>query len=409
MLARHERHLIARYLWPGAGGRLVLLVGAIGCIGVAIGVASLVLVLAVMNGATAKLASSVAPVDGHLSITAAAHQLMDEAQVAAAIARLPGVARAEPLREITAALSIDGRMSPIRLQGLYRDGLARHPALSRMAMGRRPDSPDSIAVGENAALQLGLLPGMPVALGRVEVAPDRAVSLKLFNARVAGLYHDDEADGGQSPVVIGPVAGLPILDDTAAATRRVAVTLTKPADEAMVTGEIRRRLGPGYRIASWTQTNRTLLAALATEKIGMTIAVGLVTVIALFNILSSMTLLARSKRREIAVLRSMGMSARGIARVFTAVGSVIAGVGAVTGLTLASGLLTQRERIAAFALSLAPTRERELDVFLSLPIGISPHEVAIIGVCVLAGAVLASLYPAWQAARVSPALVLRGE
>jgi len=409
MLARHERHLIARYLWPGAGGRMVLLVGAIGCIGVAIGVASLVLVLAVMNGATAKLASSVAPVDGHLSITAAAHQLMDEAQVAAAIARLPGVARAEPMREITAALSIDGRMSPIRLQGLYPDGLTRHPGLSRMAMGRRPNAPDSIAVGENAALQLGLLPGMPVALGRVEVAPDRAVSLKLFDARVAGLYHDDEADGGQSPVVIGPVAGLPILDDTAAVTRRVAVTLTKPADEAVVTGEIRRRLGPGYRIASWTQTNRTLLAALATEKIGMTIAVGMVTVIALFNILSSMTLLARSKRREIAVLRSMGMSARGIARVFTAVGSVIAGVGALAGLTLASGLLTQRERIAAFALWLAPTRERELDVFLSLPIGISPHEVAIIGVCVLAGAVLASLYPAWQAARVSPALVLRGE
>ncbi|MDQ1229068.1 ABC transporter permease [Sphingomonas sp. SORGH_AS_0879] len=409
MLARHERHLIARYLWPGAGGRLVLLVGAIGCVGVAIGVASLVLVLAVMNGATAKLASSVAPVDGHLSITAAAHRLMDEAQVAAAIARLPGVARAKPLREITAALSIDGRMGPIRLQGLYPDGLARHPGLSRMAMGRRPDSPDSIAVGENAALQLGLLPGMPVALGRVEVGSDGAVSLKLFDARVAGLYHDDEADGGQSPVVIGPVAGLPILDDRAAVTRRVAVTLTKPADEAMVTGEIRRRLGPGYRIASWTQSNRALLAALATEKIGMTIAVGLVTVIALFNILSSMTLLARSKRREIAVLRSMGMSARGIARVFTTVGSVIAGVGAVAGLTLASGLLTQRDRIAAFVLWLAPTRERDLDVFLSLPIGISPHEVTIIGVCVLAGAVLASLYPAWQAARVSPALVLRGE
>ena len=409
MLARHERHLIARYLWPGAGGRLVLLVGAIGCIGVAIGVASLVLVLAVMNGATAKLASSVAPVDGHLSITAAAHQLMDEAQVAAAIARLPGVARAEPLREITAALSIDGRMSPIRLQGLYPDGLARHPGLSRMAMGRRPDSPDSIAVGENAALQLGLLPGMPVALGRGEVGSDRAVSLKLFDARVAGLYHDDEADGGQSPVVIGPVAGLPILDDRAAVSRRVAVTLAKPADEAMVAGEIRRRLGSGYRITSWTQSNRALLAALATEKIGMTIAVGLVTVIALFNILSSMTLLARSKRREIAVLRSMGMSARGIARVFTTVGSVIAGVGAVAGLTLASGLLTQRDRIAAFVLWLAPTRERDLDVFLSLPIGVSPHEVAIIGVCVLAGAVLASLYPAWQAARVSPALVLRGE
>ena len=68
MLARHERHLIARYLWPGAGGRLVLLVAAIGCTGVMIGVAALVLVIAVMNGAQTKLADSVAPLDGHLSI-----------------------------------------------------------------------------------------------------------------------------------------------------------------------------------------------------------------------------------------------------------------------------------------------------------------------------------------------------
>lgn len=69
MLARHERHLIARYLWPGAGGRLVLLVAGIGCTGVMIGVAALVLVIAVMNGAQTKLAESVAPVDGHLSVT----------------------------------------------------------------------------------------------------------------------------------------------------------------------------------------------------------------------------------------------------------------------------------------------------------------------------------------------------
>lgn len=152
MFAFHERRLIARYLWPGAGGRLVLLVGAIGCIGVAIGVASLVLVMAVMNGAHAKLASTVAPVDGHLSITAAAHQRMDEERVAAIIARLPGVARAEPLRELTAALSIDGRMSPVRVQGLTAQDIARHPALVRPAMGVRPTAPDTIAVGENAAL-----------------------------------------------------------------------------------------------------------------------------------------------------------------------------------------------------------------------------------------------------------------
>ncbi|KTT69311.1 FtsX-like permease family protein [Sphingomonas sanguinis] len=409
MFAFHERRLIARYLWPGAGGRLVLLVGAIGCIGVAIGVASLVLVMAVMNGAHAKLASTVAPVDGHLSITAAAHQRMDEERVAAIVTRLPSVARAEPLRELTAALSIDGRMSPVRVQGLTAQGIARHPALVRPAMGVRPTAPDTIAVGENAALQLGLLPGSPVAIGRVEVAPDRSVNLRLFQARVSGLYHDDDAVGDEAPVILGPSHGLAVLDDGTAVTRRVAVTLVRPQEENRVAAEIRHRLGPAYRITSWTQANRALIAALATEKIGMTIAVGLVTVIALFNVLSSMTLLARSKRREIAVLRSMGMSAHGIARVFASVGSIIAAVGAMTGLALATGLLTQRERITALALWLVPSRERELNIFLSLPIGIAPQAVATIGLCVMAGAVFASLYPAWVAARIPPSLVLRGE
>ncbi|MEJ8630849.1 ABC transporter permease [Sphingomonas sp. I4] len=147
MLASHERRLIARYLWPGAGGRLVLLVAAIGCIGVAIGVASLVLVVAVMNGAQAKLASTVAPVDGHLSITAAAHQRMNETQVAAIVARLPGVARAEPLREVTTALSVDGRISSVRVQGLTPEGIAHHPALVRPAMGydRTHPAPSQLA------------------------------------------------------------------------------------------------------------------------------------------------------------------------------------------------------------------------------------------------------------------------
>ncbi|MEG3092436.1 ABC transporter permease [Sphingomonas sp. PB1R3] len=408
MLASHERRLIARYLWPGAGGRLVLLVAAIGCIGVAIGVASLVLVVAVMNGAQAKLASTVAPVDGHLSITAAAHQRMNETQVAAIVARLPGVARAEPLREVTTALSVDGRISSVRVQGLTPEGIARHPALVRPAMGVRPNAPGTIAIGQNAALRLGLLPGSPVAIGRVAVGPDQSVDLQLFEVRVSGLYDDDEAVGGKAPVLLGPVDGLAVLDGPAV-TRRVAVTLNRPEDEPAILAAIRRHLGSAYRITSWMQTNRTLLAALATEKVGMTIAVGLVTVIALFNILSSMTLLARSKRREIAVLRSMGTSASSIARIFATVGSVIAASGATAGMALAGGMLAQRDRIAALMLWLVPARAAELDLFLSLPIGIAAHEVATIGVCVMAGAVLASLYPAWAASRVPPALVLRGE
>jgi len=408
MLARHERHLIARYLWPGAGGRLVLLVAGIGCTGVMIGVAALVLVIAVMNGAQTRLADSVAPVDGHLSVTLPAAARPTEAQVAAMIARIPGVVRTEPIREITAGLSIDGRITPITLQGRDPRTLYRLVPTMRSALAHSPDPANAVAIGQTAALQLGLFPGDRIAIGRVLLGPDRTLSLDLTPARVTAFYPDDDK-GGDRVTVYAPLDSLPILQDNSAVTRRVAVVLADAAQEAAVTAAIRRRLGPAYPIISWQQANRALLAALVTEKIGMTIAVGLVTLVALFNILSSMTLLARAKRREIAILRTMGVTARSIMRIFATVGSIIALIGAGIGLSLAAALLTQRGAIVAAVRHLSPARQAEWDVFLSLPIGISARELAVIASSVLAGAVLASLYPAWRAGRTSPALVLRAD
>ncbi|APX65072.1 hypothetical protein AV944_03560 [Sphingomonas sp. LK11] len=408
MLARHERHLIARYLWPGAGGRLVLLVAAIGCTGVMIGVAALVLVIAVMNGAQTRLADSVAPVDGHLSVTLPAGARPTEAQVAAMIARIPGVVRTEPIREITAGLSIDGRITPITLQGRDPRTLYRLVPTMGSALAHSPDPANAVAIGQTAALQLGLFPGDRIAIGRVMLGPDRTLSLDLAPARVAAFYPDDDK-GGDRVTVYAPLDSLPILQNDSAVTRRVAVVLADPAQEAAVTAAIRQRLGPAYPIISWQQANRALLAALVTEKIGMTIAVGLVTLVALFNILSSMSLLARAKRREIAILRTMGVTARSIMRIFATVGSIIALIGAGIGLSLAAALLTQRGAIVAAVRHLSPARQAEWDVFLSLPIGISARELAVIALSVLAGAVLASLYPACRAGRTSPALVLRAD
>ncbi|KTW01342.1 hypothetical protein NS355_00525 [Sphingomonas yabuuchiae] len=408
MLARHERHLIARYLWPGAGGRLVLLVAGIGCTGVMIGVAALVLVIAVMNGAQTRLADSVAPVDGHLSVTVPASARLTEAQVAATIARIPGVVRTELIREVTAGLSIDGRITPITLQGRDTRTLYRLVPTMRSALAHSPDPASAVAIGQNATLQLGLFPGDRIAIGRVVLGPDRTLSLDLTPARIAAFYADDDK-GGDRVTVYAPLDSLPILRDDSAITRRVAVVLTDAAQEAAVMAAIRRRLGPAYPITSWQQANRALLAALVTEKIGMTIAVGLVTLVALFNILSSMTLLARAKRREIAILRTMGVTARSIMRIFATVGSIIALIGAGIGLSLAAALLTQRAAIVAAVRHLSPARQAEWDVFLSLPIGISARELAVIASSVLAGAVLASLYPAWRAGRTSPALVLRAD
>ncbi len=157
MLARHERHLIARYLWPGAGGRLVLLVAGIGCTGVMIGVAALVLVIAVMNGAQTRLADSVAPVDGHLSVTVPAGARLTEAQVAATSPA--SRASSAPNRSANHRRSVDRRrITPITLQGRDPRTLYRLVPTMRSALAHSPDPASAVAIGQNAALQLGCSP-----------------------------------------------------------------------------------------------------------------------------------------------------------------------------------------------------------------------------------------------------------
>lgn len=404
-----ERMLVARYLWPGAGGRLVLLVAAIGCAGVAIGVASLVLVVSFMNGAEARLATGIASVDGHLTISRPGQRMADWPRLRGIAAATPGVAAAVPVLARPGMVTVAGRVAPADLQGMAPADIDRSPAFADGGMliaGTAPRREGDVAIGSDLASKLGVMPGEPLAITTASVGADGGLVVDNHGARVAGIVHTESYAFDARRVVL-PIEHLRTIARSAGEVSRIDVTLADPDRLETAATTLRRRLGSGVDVRTWRAMNARLFAALAQEKVAMGIVTAIVTVVALFNILSSMVLLGRSKAREIAILRTMGASRWSVAKVFVAVGGAIGLTGELAGLGLGFGLRAMKDPVTAWAGAHLAPNSPELAVLLDLPLIISGGEVAWITAWVALGVLASALYPAMRAAAVDPVAVLR--
>jgi lipoprotein-releasing system permease protein len=153
--------------------------------------------------------------------------------------------------------------------------------------------------------------------------------------------------------------------------------------------------------------NAALFSALSQEKLPMTVVISIVTIIALSNILSSMVMLVRYKSREIAILRTVGMSRRSIAKVFVGVGAAIGFAGETAGLGVGLSLKAAKDPITQAIAAHTARPSMELDVLLSLPLAISGTEITWVVALVSIGVLLSTFYPAMRAAAIDPASVLR--
>ena len=408
MFSPFEKLLILRYLWPGAGGRVVLLVAGIGCAGVAMGVASLILVVSFMNGAQARLASQISSVDGHLSVTRARHELADWRTIRRLAERTPGVSRAVPSLATSGMVSLDGRTFAADVQGLENADLSGQPPVGSgtRVTGALPTGTDEVAVGSGLARRLGAIPGDRIAISLMTNDRDMGLAMRTIGFRLSGIVETGSAayDEKRAVVVRGALRSLLGSGDIAS---RIDVTLTDERRIETVRTGLRRRLGKSAIIRSWREMNATLFKALAAEKVGMATIMSLVTIVALFNIMSSLVMLIRFKTREIAILRTMGATRRTIARIFVAVASSIGTAGIGAGLMLGLGLVAAKNPLTHAARATVGRSSIEFDVLLSLPLTISMSEVAWIAGTVMIGLVASTLYPAMKAASTDPASVLR--
>jgi lipoprotein-releasing system permease protein len=413
ILNRYERMIAKRYLLPGKGEGFIFLVAGISLMAVALGVAALIIVMSVMNGARTKLAIQFAGVDGHASISRPGVQLADWRELEAEARRQAGVLSAVPALDAPAMASVDGRVLPAAIRGLRPKDMEENPLFQgdgRTLLGFLPREQDDVVVGSQLAAALGITIGSPITIVRPAIEPESGLSLKSISYVVTGLVQTGIPKHDAALIVMNLGAAQQLLDSGDVASR-INISTASPDRVAEQLAPLKARLRGGTILQTWRELNKPIFDALALEHIGMFIAVSMIVLVAQFNILSSLMMLVGSKLRDIAIMRTMGASRASILKIFVAVGTAIGSSGALLGSILGLSAVTAKDDVVGFlkAHVLRDSYTMELAVLLDLPVRISAGETAGILAMTLAGTILATLYPAFRAAKVDPATVLRYE
>ena len=415
ILNRYERMIAKRYLLPGKGEGFIFLVASISLVAVMLGVAALVIVMSVMNGFRAELFDKTVGLNGHAVIQGYEGRLAGWEEIAEAATKTPGVTSALPLIEQPLMASANGRVEGVLVRGTRMQDLRANTILNEnvKAGDMRSITPGSgnVAIGSRLAEALGAYPGSEISLispeGRstpIGTVP-RIVSYRVGAIFEVGIYDFDNAfvvmpmQDAQTLLMMGDDVGM------------IEVQVTDPDNVAAILAPLQKLTHNRAIITDWRQMNSALYEALEIERVAMFVVLSLIVLVAVFNILSSLIMLVRAKTRDIAILRTMGASRRGLMKVFVTVGVTIGSLGIILGIVLGALFLFFRQGIVnAFQfLTGANLWDPSVRFLTELPSRTDPFEVLAIVFIALVLSFLATLYPAWKAASTDPVQVLRYE
>ena len=415
ILNRAERMLARRYLLPGKGEGFIFLVASISLIAVALGVAALIIVMSVMNGFRAELFDKIVGLNGHAVVQGYDGRLSGWQQIVDQAKKTPGVTSAVPLIETPLMATANGRFEGVLVRGMRIEDIRGNRTImgNVVAGDMRSVIPGSgkVAIGSRLADTLGAYPGSQITLwnpeGRSTVVGTvpREVTYTVGAVFEIGVYDYDKAlvvlpmQDAQELLLMGDQVGM------------VEIQTTDPDKVQDIIAPLRRSIEGKGLIVDWRQMNSALFQALEIERVAMFVVLSLIVLVAVFNILSSLIMLVRAKTRDIAILRTMGASRRGMMKVFVTVGVTIGSLGIVLGVILGAIFLFFRQNVVNGIQAVTGQNLWDPSVrFLTdLPSKTDPFEVTAIVLTALVLSFLATLYPAYKAASTDPVQVLRYE
>ena len=409
-----ERMVAWRYLRSRRREGFVSVITGISLIGIALGVATLIIVMAVMNGFRIELLNRILGLNGHMLVRAETRLVTEFDPLAQRIAAIDGVTRVAPVIEGQVMASSDAAAAGALVRGVRQADLRSLKLVSDNIVAGDLDrfgAPDTIFVGVRLARQLGAFPGATITLltPRGTVTPF-GVTPRVKQYRVAGLFEVGMSEY-DSTFIFMPLAEAQRYFRTGDAVTALEIMTVDPDDIARFRYPISEQLGPGLRLVDWQQINSGYFSALQVERNVMFLILTLIILVAALNMISGLVMLVKDKGRDIAILRTMGATSSAVMRVFFLAGASVGVSGTIIGVTLGTVFCANIEAIRQAISTLLGTQLFSPEIyFLSqMPAEMDISEVFAVVIMALCLSMLATLYPAFRAARLDPVEALRYE
>jgi len=399
----------------GGGNRFISFISLISMLGLALGVAALIVVLSVMNGFQKELRTRILGVASHAQISGADGELDNWPAAVKDVATHPRVVAAAPFVQQQGMLSFDGQVRGAVIRGVLPAEEDRVADFARhMKSGRLDDlrpGEFGIVLGAELAYALRVFSGDKVTL----IAPQgmvtpAAVLPRMKQFTVVGVFEVGmyEYDSGLALLHMADAQTLYRMDDRVTGVR---LKLDDLFAAPRVVHELADVLGRELRVSDWTRSHANFFRAVQIEKNMMFLILLLIVAVAAFNIVSTLVMTVTDKRADIAILRTLGASPGSIMRIFILQGTLIGVIGLALGIVGGVALALNVETVVPFLERLLGMQFLAKDVYYisDLPSDLHWSDVWIIAVTSFSLTVLATLYPSWRAARTNPAEALRYE
>jgi lipoprotein-releasing system permease protein len=409
-----ERTVALRYLRSRRQEGFISVIAWFSLGGIALGVATLIIVMAVMNGFRAELLGRILGLNGHLTVYGQGVPLADWEGAAARIRALPDIVDAAALVEGQVMATANNVASGALVRGIAPADMARRTLIvSNIKSGSLADfaGDDAAMIGARMAQRMGLTLGDRITL----ISPQGNVTAfgtmpRLRAFRVAAIFEVGMFEYDNSFVFL-PLEAAQLFFRQEGQATGIEVFVKDPQRVWLARSAILQAAGQPVRAYDWQQANSSFFNAVQVERNVMFLILTLIILVAAFNIVSSLIMLVKDKTRDIAILRTMGASSGSVLRIFLMAGTAIGVLGTLGGLVLGLLFNANIESIRQLLQAMTGTQLFSPEVYFlaQLPSKSDPREVVEVVAMALGLSFLATIYPAWRAARLDPVEALRYE
>lgn len=380
-----------RYLLAKKQEKFISLASLISILGVAVGVAALIIVIGVMSGFDEELRTKIIGINSDLVV------MTDAPVQKIPVDGLQGVKASAEFASGQAIVTNGSETTGVLLKGIDADNEIKVTDIGKYLREGRLPRDKEVIVGNEFAKRFVLIPGSELSF--LSLTSKQPVELKVCGIFISGMYEYD------ANMVFTDLRSARQILGTGDRISGVSVRVTEPLKLEKIKNGIQRKLGYSFWVRTWMDLNRNLFSALRLEKITMFIILTLIIVVACFNIAGMLTMTVIGKTKDIGILKSIGASSASITKIFILEGFLIGAAGTAIGSAAGVWMADALGRYPIIkALGL-----QEIYYFDKLPVRIETADFILVAALAVVISIAATIYPAFKAARLNPVEALRYE